>query len=239
MSICVRCPDCSKDFTVPPDREEKHFFCSHCGQLLWKVDPETGIKWRAGSPPEAPATIINEPKRKAPDSTGSGALPQSPKATSKQIDNNNAGFWTIMAVGSFWTSVIILLTIIVAFVSNRTPQHTSLESDDHPITDRSSIKDKKEPSVYSASGLQKQIITLSTPSSDDGKSIAAYTNQIQKTPLDATLYLDRGCVYFRKALYDEAIVDFESAIDLHPTYSLAYHHLGVALVVLVQPNIEF
>jgi tetratricopeptide (TPR) repeat protein len=49
MTITVQCPKCLQSRDVPSDRENAAFYCYQCGALLWTVDPETGVRWRATS----------------------------------------------------------------------------------------------------------------------------------------------------------------------------------------------
>lgn len=80
MTIQVHCPKCSRDTHVPSDCGS-HFLCRDCGTLLWKVDPNTGVKWRAtakesskheNAVPEAapPQHTVTQPP---PAATSSGA----------------------------------------------------------------------------------------------------------------------------------------------------------------------
>jgi tetratricopeptide (TPR) repeat protein len=62
--------------------------------------------------------------------------------------------------------------------------------------------------------------------------IAFWSDVIEKSPLKARGYNNRGAAYSEKGLYELAIADFTSAIALFPNYPLAYRNRSLAYVEL-------
>ncbi len=48
------------------------------------------------------------------------------------------------------------------------------------------------------------------------------------TTKDAKFYNNRGNAYYSKGQYDQAISDFNKALEINPRYALAYNNRGVA-----------
>ena len=58
------------------------------------------------------------------------------------------------------------------------------------------------------------------------EDIQKYTEQIKKNPNNASVYYNRGTVYFVLEKYHLAIKDFDKAIQLNPNYLKAYYDRG-------------
>jgi tetratricopeptide (TPR) repeat protein len=56
----------------------------------------------------------------------------------------------------------------------------------------------------------------------------ASTQQKQSEPRDAQFYLNRGDAYGQKGQYDQAISDFNKALEINPRYAKAYNNRGIA-----------
>src|SRR5438309_11527441 len=52
----------------------------------------------------------------------------------------------------------------------------------------------------------------------------------------AEIYRSRGLAYLQKSQYDKAIADFTKAIELDPTYGLAYSNRGVVYDAIDQSD---
>ncbi len=58
--------------------------------------------------------------------------------------------------------------------------------------------------------------------------IVAGCAKVQKPSLDTGSYLNRGVVYGKKGQHDQAIVDFNKAIELNPRDAAAYYNRGIS-----------
>jgi len=58
--------------------------------------------------------------------------------------------------------------------------------------------------------------------------IVAGCAKVQRPSLDTDSYLNRGVAYGKKGQYDQAIVDFNKAIEINPRYGKAYINRGAA-----------
>ncbi len=56
----------------------------------------------------------------------------------------------------------------------------------------------------------------------------ASTQQKQSEPRDAKGYYNRGCAYGEKGQYDQAISDYNKAIEIDPKSATAYNNRGIA-----------
>ena len=56
----------------------------------------------------------------------------------------------------------------------------------------------------------------------------ASTQQKQSEPKDAKGYYNRGCAYGEKGQYDQAISDYNKALEINPRYAKAYNNRGYA-----------
>ncbi|MBW1915530.1 MAG: tetratricopeptide repeat protein [Deltaproteobacteria bacterium] len=52
--------------------------------------------------------------------------------------------------------------------------------------------------------------------------------EVQKQTLDADFYINQGNAYVGKGQYDQAISDFNKAIQINPRFAKAYYNRGVA-----------
>lgn len=52
--------------------------------------------------------------------------------------------------------------------------------------------------------------------------------KVQRPSLDTGSYLNRGVAYGKKGQYDQAIVDFNKAIELNPRDAAAYYNRGIS-----------
>ena len=52
--------------------------------------------------------------------------------------------------------------------------------------------------------------------------------KVQRPSLDTDSYLNRGVAYGKKGLYDQAIVDFNKAVELNPRDATAYYNRGIS-----------
>jgi len=68
------------------------------------------------------------------------------------------------------------------------------------------------------------------------KAIAAHTKFIEKNPGNSTAYNNRGNVYYRVGLYQQALEDFSKAIDLDPDHAAAFNNRGNTYDKLGQPD---
>ena len=73
--------------------------------------------------------------------------------------------------------------------------------------------------------LDKGIDYLYTSQFDE--SIEFLTQAIKYDENNYEAYYYRGCTKFNRSLYDEAIVDFEKALEVKPNYSDAEFNLGM------------
>ena len=55
----------------------------------------------------------------------------------------------------------------------------------------------------------------------------ATTQQKQAEARDADFYINRGMDYGKKDQFDQAMSDFNKALEIDPTSAMAYHHRGV------------
>lgn len=65
---------------------------------------------------------------------------------------------------------------------------------------------------------------------------------IEKYPMDAGAYSDRGAIYIKLKRYDEALIDLNKAIELQPAYADALNNRGVAYYYMghfVQARYDF
>jgi len=58
--------------------------------------------------------------------------------------------------------------------------------------------------------------------------IVAGCAKVQRPSLDTDSYLNRGVAYGKKGQYDQAIVDFNKAIELDPRDAAAYYNRGIS-----------
>jgi tetratricopeptide (TPR) repeat protein len=56
----------------------------------------------------------------------------------------------------------------------------------------------------------------------------ASAQQKQDEPKDAKFYIDRGIAYGEKGQYDQAIADFNKALEIDPKSAGAYYNRGIA-----------
>ena len=56
----------------------------------------------------------------------------------------------------------------------------------------------------------------------------ASAQQKQNEPKDAKFYIDRGIAYGEKGQYDQAISDYNKALEINPRYAVAYYNRGIA-----------
>jgi len=56
--------------------------------------------------------------------------------------------------------------------------------------------------------------------------IARLTHEMEKTPTDATLYLQRGDAYQQHSLWEKALADFQRVAELKPDYKLIAYRRG-------------
>lgn len=59
-------------------------------------------------------------------------------------------------------------------------------------------------------------------------ALKLFTRVIIKLPNDKSVYLERGLVYQEMGNHNYAINDFKKAIEIDPTSSLAYFHIGTS-----------
>ena len=51
--------------------------------------------------------------------------------------------------------------------------------------------------------------------------------EVQKPPLDAEAYFNRGLAYANRGQHDKAISDYNKAIEINPRYAMAYSNRGI------------
>ncbi|MDR4497770.1 MAG: tetratricopeptide repeat protein [Candidatus Scalindua sp.] len=78
---------------------------------------------------------------------------------------------------------------------------------------------------------QNRDLALKKQSPNIQKTIAEYTQAIERDPENVDLYIARGDAYFAKGQNDEAIADYTQAIKLEPTEALTYHNRGGLYIV--------
>jgi tetratricopeptide (TPR) repeat protein len=64
---------------------------------------------------------------------------------------------------------------------------------------------------------------------EDIKAINSFNSGLKANPTYG-LYVERGRTYLKMKRFNEAINDFDSAIDLNPNYMKAYYFKGIALI---------
>jgi len=68
------------------------------------------------------------------------------------------------------------------------------------------------------------------------KAIAAHTKFLEKNPDNSAAYNDRGNVYYRAGLYQQAVEDYSKAIEVDPNNAAAFNNRGNAYDQLGQSD---
>jgi hypothetical protein len=76
------------------------------------------------------------------------------------------------------------------------------------------------------------------PKSTDFQTIAYYTKVIENDPKSAETVYNRGNAYYEKGLYEQAISDYNRALEINPRYAIVYNNLAWLLATAEKASIR-
>jgi tetratricopeptide (TPR) repeat protein len=144
-------------------------------------------------------------------------------------DDYQAGGWEVYA-RSFEVSSIRDVSWSEVINYRKAPKKTEAQPDKIVARKKAETGQHTEGTAVSRPALsEKQRKELE-------KAIAAQTKFLEKNPDNSAAYNDRGNLYYRAGLYQQAVEDYSKAIDLDPDNAAAFNNRGNTYDKLGQPD---